>query len=122
MAGISRDPALDPALPAPQQGQPGPRTRQPGLLGPARDPCGTVPAVIDSALAVFQEHLPELFGIAYRMLGSVADAEDILQDAWLKWSSRASSAVTRPLSARSVPVPAHGADKVARWILGAIAG
>ena len=28
-----------------------------------------------------------LFGIAYRMLSSVADAEDILQDTWLKWSS-----------------------------------
>ena len=28
-----------------------------------------------------------LFGIAYRILASVADAEDILQDTWLKWSS-----------------------------------
>ncbi|MGZ5198312.1 MAG: RNA polymerase sigma-70 factor [Telluria sp.] len=28
---------------------------------------------------------PRLFGIAYRMLGSRADAEDILQDAWLRW-------------------------------------
>ncbi len=41
----------------------------------------------DAALAAFREHRPELFGIAYRMLGSVADAEDILQDAWLKWSA-----------------------------------
>lgn len=41
----------------------------------------------DSALAVFTEHRPVLFGVAYRMLSSVADAEDILQDAWLKWSS-----------------------------------
>src|SRR5215470_3419484 len=41
----------------------------------------------DSALDFFEEHRPVLFGIAYRMLGSVADAEDILQDAWLKWSS-----------------------------------
>jgi len=36
---------------------------------------------------MFAEQRPTLFGIAYRMLGSVADAEDVLQDAWLKWSS-----------------------------------
>lgn len=28
---------------------------------------------------------PRLFGIAYRMLGVRADAEDVLQDAWLRW-------------------------------------
>lgn len=41
----------------------------------------------DSALDMFEQHRPTLFGVAYRMLGSVADAEDIIQDAWLKWSS-----------------------------------
>ncbi|GLW07518.1 RNA polymerase sigma24 factor [Microtetraspora sp. NBRC 13810] len=35
---------------------------------------------------VFEEHRPMLFGIAYRMLGSVTDAEDIVQDAWLRWN------------------------------------
>jgi RNA polymerase sigma-70 factor (ECF subfamily) len=30
---------------------------------------------------------PRLFGIAYRMLGIRADAEDVLQDAWLRWSA-----------------------------------
>ena len=29
---------------------------------------------------------PRLFGIAYRMLGTRADADDVLQDAWLRWS------------------------------------
>jgi RNA polymerase sigma-70 factor (ECF subfamily) len=42
--------------------------------------------VTGPAIDVFTEQRPMLFGIAYRMLGSVADAEDILQDAWLKWS------------------------------------
>jgi RNA polymerase sigma-70 factor (ECF subfamily) len=32
-------------------------------------------------------HRRLLFATAYRMLGSVADAEDILQDAWLAWSA-----------------------------------
>lgn len=33
----------------------------------------------------FDELRPRLFGIAYRMLGTRADAEDVLQDAWLRW-------------------------------------
>ena len=33
----------------------------------------------------FEQHRPRLFGIAYRMLGSVADAEDVVQDSWLRW-------------------------------------
>jgi RNA polymerase sigma-70 factor, ECF subfamily len=37
---------------------------------------------------VFLELRPRLFGIAYRMLGSIADAEDVLQDAWLRWRAR----------------------------------
>jgi RNA polymerase sigma-70 factor (ECF subfamily) len=36
-------------------------------------------------LETYDEHRPYLFGIAYRMLGSVTDAEDILQEAFLRW-------------------------------------
>jgi RNA polymerase sigma-70 factor (ECF subfamily) len=32
----------------------------------------------------FQEQRPRLFALAYRMLGSAADADDVLQDAWLR--------------------------------------
>ena len=35
---------------------------------------------------VFTEHRGLLYAIAYRMLGSVKDAEDVVQDAWLRWS------------------------------------
>jgi len=35
--------------------------------------------------AVFEQHRRLLFSIAYRMLGSVADAEDALQDAFIRW-------------------------------------
>ncbi|MFF9153870.1 RNA polymerase sigma-70 factor [Streptomyces sp. NPDC014846] len=35
---------------------------------------------------VFEAHRPLLMGVAYRMLGRVADAEDVVQDAWLRWS------------------------------------
>lgn len=34
----------------------------------------------------FEAHRPRLFGLAYRMLGSAHDAEDVLQDAWVRWS------------------------------------
>jgi RNA polymerase sigma-70 factor (ECF subfamily) len=34
---------------------------------------------------VFREHRSRLYGIAYRMLGSKADAEDMLQEAYLRW-------------------------------------
>ncbi|VFR53548.1 RNA polymerase ECF-type sigma factor [plant metagenome] len=36
---------------------------------------------------------PRLFAIAYRMLGSRADAEDVLQDAWLRWHQADRSAL-----------------------------
>jgi RNA polymerase sigma-70 factor (ECF subfamily) len=35
----------------------------------------------------FDPHRPRLLGIAYRMLGSHADAQDVVQDAWLRWNS-----------------------------------
>lgn len=33
----------------------------------------------------FSQHRPRLFGVAYRMLGTRSDAEDVLQEAWLRW-------------------------------------
>ncbi|QOV45409.1 RNA polymerase sigma-70 factor [Streptomyces chromofuscus] len=40
----------------------------------------------DTATEVFEKHRSVLLGVAYRMLGRVADAEDVVQDAWLRWS------------------------------------
>jgi DNA-directed RNA polymerase specialized sigma24 family protein len=37
--------------------------------------------------AAFGRHRRLLFTVAYDLLGSVSDAEDIVQDAWLRWSS-----------------------------------
>lgn len=34
----------------------------------------------------FEESRPRLLGLAYRILGSVADAEDAVQDTYVKWS------------------------------------
>ena len=46
------------------------------------------PDAPDAALeAAFETHRERLFGLAYRMLGSRADAEDIVQETWLRVSS-----------------------------------
>ncbi len=50
----------------------------------------------DDGVAVFESVRPRLFGIAYRMLGSAAEAEDIVQDAWLRWQGTDRSAVVDP--------------------------
>ena len=40
---------------------------------------------MDDATLAFDSHRRRLQGIAYRMLGSVAEAEEVVQDAWLRW-------------------------------------
>ncbi|GAA3500400.1 RNA polymerase sigma-70 factor [Streptomyces prasinosporus] len=45
---------------------------------------------------VFHEHRRLLFSVAYRLLGSAADAEDAVQDAWIKWSAADRSQVADP--------------------------
>ena len=40
----------------------------------------------DERLADFEAQRPRLLRLGYRMLGSVAEAEDVVQDAWLRWA------------------------------------
>jgi RNA polymerase sigma-70 factor (ECF subfamily) len=49
-----------------------------------------------SRIAEFDTHRPRLFGLAYRMLGSRAEAEDVLQDAYLRWHQAGSEHVDNP--------------------------
>ncbi len=59
----------------------------------------TTPAPSDldgPALAEFLAVRPQLFGLAYRMLGVVAEAEDVVQDAWVRWQGTDRSVVERP--------------------------
>ncbi|WP_377266942.1 RNA polymerase sigma-70 factor [Peterkaempfera sp. SMS 1(5)a] len=42
---------------------------------------------LEEAESVFHSVRGRLFGIAYRMLGSVAEAEDILQEVWIRWQT-----------------------------------
>ncbi len=43
---------------------------------------------LEAEAAAFEEWRPLLFGIAYRMLGSASDAEDVVQDAGVRWLRR----------------------------------
>jgi RNA polymerase sigma factor (sigma-70 family) len=51
------------------------------------------PSTCDDGLSAFLRMRPRLFGIAYRMLGSAAEAEDIVQDVWLRWQATDRSVV-----------------------------
>ncbi|MGW5365314.1 RNA polymerase sigma-70 factor [Actinopolymorpha pittospori] len=61
---------------------------------PANPPDG--PEDLDQAAAVFAGVRPRLYGIAYRMLGSAVEAEDLVQDVWLRWQAYDRAAVTDP--------------------------
>ena len=53
-------------------------------------------ADLDQAAEVFVAVRGRLFGIAYRMLGSRTEAEDIVQDVWLRWQNYDRSTVADP--------------------------
>lgn len=46
--------------------------------------------------AVFERHRARAFKVAYRILGSVADAEDVVQEAWLRWRSANRDQIRNP--------------------------
>jgi len=43
---------------------------------------------MDAYTELFAKHRPRLLGLAYRMLGTQADAEDVLHDAYLRWHAQ----------------------------------
>ncbi|WP_329476422.1 RNA polymerase sigma-70 factor [Kribbella sp. NBC_01484] len=64
--------------------------------GPAGD--------LDEAVRIFNEVRPRLMGIAYRMLGSHSEAEDLVQEVWLRWQAADRSAVVSPVAYLSTAV------------------
>ena len=51
---------------------------------------------LQAADDVYLEHRDALFGLAYRMLGSIADAEDVVADAYLRWRRADRTEVENP--------------------------
>jgi RNA polymerase sigma-70 factor (ECF subfamily) len=58
--------------------------------------CQDVTVTTDAALAQFESVRPRLFGIAYRMMGTVTEAEDLVQEAWIRWQGVDTDAVREP--------------------------
>lgn len=61
-----------------------------GMDNHGRDGAADHPVAADELTALaaeFQAIRPRLFGIAYRMLGSAMEAEDVVQDAWIRWQT-----------------------------------
>lgn len=55
-----------------------------GVMGAAREPARARAEVLARGWA---EYRPAVFGVAYRLLGTVTDAEDVTQDVWLRASA-----------------------------------
>lgn len=53
---------------------------------------------LDDALTTFDAHRRRLFGVAYRMLSTVADAEDVVQETWIRWQNTDRSKVQEPIA------------------------
>ncbi|MEU0945406.1 sigma-70 family RNA polymerase sigma factor [Streptomyces canus] len=60
------------------------------------EPSPTTPDDLEDAVAVFVHHRSRLFGIAYRVLGSTVEAEDVVQEVWLRWQKTDRSVVLSP--------------------------
>ena len=74
---------------------------------------------LDEAASVFDAVRPRLFGIAYRMLGSIVDAEDIVQEAWIRWQTYDRATVQNPpaflaTTATRLAINAAGSARVRR--------
>ncbi|WP_369226955.1 RNA polymerase sigma-70 factor [Streptomyces sp. R39] len=57
---------------------------------------GAHPDNLDQATREFLSARPQLFGIAYRVLGSAAEAEDVVQETWLRWQNTDRAKVREP--------------------------
>jgi RNA polymerase sigma-70 factor (ECF subfamily) len=51
---------------------------------------------MDDKTQTFQQHRRRLFGLSYRMLGIVSDAEDAVQDTWLRWHRADAARIDNP--------------------------
>lgn len=64
------------------------------------------------AEAVFERHRPRAFGVAYRILGSASDAEDVVQEAWFRWRNADTANIRNPEAWLVTTVARLGIDQL----------
>lgn len=72
------------------------------------------PAVADNdnGSEIFERERARLTGLAYRLLGSLADAEDVVQDAWFKWTAADRVAIDNPAAWLTTVVSRSGLSRL----------
>ena len=71
-------------------------SRQRSAISTFAQSCSTTPAMIEAA-DIFESHRSRLFGVAYRMMRTRADAEDVLQDTYLRWHETTKNDIQSPI-------------------------
>ncbi|KRA17372.1 RNA polymerase sigma-70 factor [Lysobacter sp. Root604] len=69
---------------------------------------------MEGATHTFTQLQPRLLGVAYRMLGSLAEAEDVVQDVWLSWNEAASEQVADPEAWLVIATTRRSIDRLRR--------
>src|SRR3954454_6201173 len=66
--------------------------------GDAQARLAFLPRLARNSLVIdeFNSHRKTLFGIAYRMLGRVSEAEDMVQEVWLRWQKQDATKIESP--------------------------
>jgi RNA polymerase sigma factor (sigma-70 family) len=75
----------------------------------------TIPLPLSVPDAAFEAERARLFSLAYRMLGSRAEAEDLLQDAWLKWHAARADAIHTPAAWLTTVTTRLAIDRLRHW-------
>lgn len=67
---------------------------------------------IEGHVELFAAERPRLAGLAYRMLGSMADADDVVQDAWLRWDAAERDDIRNPAAWLTTAVSRLALDRL----------
>jgi RNA polymerase sigma-70 factor, ECF subfamily len=65
-----------------------------------------------TGLDVFEAERPRLAGLAYRLLGSITDAEDVVQEAWIRWHAAEQASIENPAGWLTTVVSRLGLDRL----------